>query len=200
MKKLLIFLIVAGLMSCKCPGQLPTQYVYVGDSCEALLPDYRDRITIRDNCTITDTIQTPVPGTIMDSGNPYENVVIEVIDISSNSNSINFDVLIVDTTPPEIIFDTLVADHYTHWSKTLTRYQTDVIDNIDQALVNFPDSLGLNDSLYIDMNMITVSSSNLTGMHWGAFYPDSLMLFPLDSAQMALLGYTIIEFPIYVVR
>lgn len=200
MKKLIIFLIAAAMAACNCLGQLPTQYLAIGDSCEALLPDYRTQVTVRDNCEIDTVTQVPAPGLIMGPSNPYANVVIEAIDVSGNRSNINFDVVIDDTIPPEILVDSLVVEHYRYWGETLTRYQTDVLENIDRALVNFPDSLGMSDSLYVDMNMLTVSSSNLTGKHWGTFYPDTLTLFPLDSAQMALLGYTTIELPIHVVR
>ena len=77
------------MMACKCIGQLPIQVLPVDENCSAILPDYREQITVRDNCVVTSIIQSPLPGTIMDADNPYVLVTIVATDVSNNSSSIN---------------------------------------------------------------------------------------------------------------
>jgi len=175
MKKVIGFLIVAVLVGCKCIGQLPIQTLYVGESCEAVLPDYRNVVTVRDNCVITSLIQAPIPSTILDAGNPFVNVVIVATDISNNKSSINFDVVIVDTTPPIMEVDTSLLS-YT-WEDRfglLTAFQSSVRPYISDSIW---------DSHYLAM------FSNAEGRHAGGWYPDSLPMVQLTQDNINTLGW-----------
>ena len=175
MKKLIGFLIVAGLVACDCLSQLPIQTIYVGESCEAPLPDYRDAVIARDNCVITSLVQAPLPGTILDASNPYVNVTIVATDISNNSSSVNIDVVIVDTTPPIMEVDTsLLAYSWEDRFGLLTAFQSSVRAYIPDSIWN---------THYLAM------FSSAEGKHAGGWYVDSLPMVQLTSVDMSTLGW-----------
>ncbi|SDX36077.1 Calx-beta domain-containing protein, partial [Lutibacter oricola] len=76
----------------------------VGD-CNAILPDYRNTVTVTDNCSseanIT-LIQNPVPGSIVSNHNSVQPVVITATDEAGNENTYNFNVTLIDNVAPEI--------------------------------------------------------------------------------------------------
>lgn len=104
MKKLIIFLVVAVALACNCISQVPTQTIYAGPTCTALLPDYTAIVPVSDNCEVATYTQTPVPGTILNVGNPQVNVVLRVIDVSGNQSQRNFNVVLLDTIAPVFNF------------------------------------------------------------------------------------------------
>jgi hypothetical protein len=156
-------------------SQLPIQTIYVGESCEAALPDYREAVIARDNCGITSLLQSPLPGTMLDANNPYVSVTIVATDISNNKSSVNIDVVIVDTTPPIMEVDTSLLS-YT-WEKRfglLTAFQSSI-----RAYI--PDSIW--DSHYLAM------FSSAEGRHAGGWYPDSLPMIQLTKGNINTLGW-----------
>jgi hypothetical protein len=104
MKKLIIFLIIAGLFSCKCIGQLPLQTIYAGQSCEASLPDYTKVVAVSDNCRVESFIQIPSPGTLLTADNPQVEVLLRAKDNSGNNSESRFTVVLLDTIPPAFHF------------------------------------------------------------------------------------------------
>ena len=103
MKHLLVFgTLFLALTSC-CFSQLPTQYAYLDDSCNAVLPDFTGMVVAYDNCDVPIINQYPPPGDTI--------LVTTVVEISAtdavgNSRSMSFDVVLLDTIAPTIQMDT----------------------------------------------------------------------------------------------
>lgn len=105
MKKLLFLLSIILLSSCSCViGQIPSQYLYVDQSCGAALPDYLTKIRVTDNCAIDTVWQSPTRGTWLT--NPATTVLIRAIDNFGNHTDVMFTVHLLDTVPPVITADT----------------------------------------------------------------------------------------------
>lgn len=105
MKKLIGFLIVAGLVSCVCIGQVPkTQTIYAGASCQAPLPNYTTIVSVSDNCGIKSYTQTPIPGTMLTVTNPGITVTLRAEDNQGNINTRSFQVVLLDTIKPVFNF------------------------------------------------------------------------------------------------
>ena len=104
MKKVFIFLVLAVALGCNCISQVPTQTIYAGASCQALLPDYTQIVTVSDNCAISSYTQVPVPGTVLSVSNPQVNVVLRAVDVSGNTSQRNFNVVLLDTIAPVFNF------------------------------------------------------------------------------------------------
>ncbi|KKN85493.1 hypothetical protein LCGC14_0278160 [marine sediment metagenome] len=110
-RKLLTFVLLATLLSCKCYlQQLPTQLVYVDSNCIAMIPDYLPAVTVLGNCDDDVVTQTPPAGTIMDE--PYGTVTIKAIDEFQNADSIVFDIIRVDNIAPVLTMDTTLINAY----------------------------------------------------------------------------------------
>lgn len=175
MKKVFIFLAVAVIMGCKCIGQLPTQVLDVGEFCEVPLPDYRDSVTVSDNCMVKSILQTPEPGTILDATNPIVNVIIAAMDNNNNMSTINFDVIMYDDTPPIITPDPSMLT-YT-WDERFG-----LLDAFQASVHEFiPDSIW--ESHYLAM------FSSAEGRHAGGWYPDSLPMVQLTQDNINTLGW-----------
>jgi len=92
-------------------AQIPPQYIYVGENCEAVLPDYLTKVTATDNCSLASLIQIPEAGTILTASQTVTDVEIRATDSQGNHTSVNFNVILIDTVPPIITVDTtLTAD------------------------------------------------------------------------------------------
>jgi hypothetical protein len=100
MKRLFLFSIMTLLYGCMMIAQIPRQYVYVDENCEATLPDYSDLVVVYDNCGSYSLKQDPVPGTII-SGEVT--VTFTAIDAAGNTADASFPVSILDTIPPTIL-------------------------------------------------------------------------------------------------
>lgn len=101
MKNLILILTVL-LTSCSCLlSQVPPQTIYVDQNCEGTIPDYRPIVIATDNCAGLTLQQTPVPGTVLDVGNPGATVEIIATDAFGNkSNKLTIPVVLIDTIPP----------------------------------------------------------------------------------------------------
>lgn len=104
MKKILIlFSVLLLASSCTCMlAQIPPQYVFVDENCQAALPDYRTQVTVTDNCSNFTVTQTPEPGYVLDAANQSVEVVIRATDAFSNFSEISFVVTAKDSIPPDI--------------------------------------------------------------------------------------------------
>ena len=110
MKNLVILFMCSFLCGCGCVlSQIPPQYIYAGENCEAGLPDYRLIITALDNCKITDFTQDPIPGFILSATNMITNVKVRAVDNSGNASEVNFSVALLDTIAPILNYDALTA-------------------------------------------------------------------------------------------
>ncbi len=206
MKKLIGFLIVAALVGCNCLSQIPIQVIPAGDSCKAILPDYRDQVTVRDNCGIESIIQSPPPGTLLDVTNMVVNVIIAAKDNSGNVSSINFDVVLLDETPPVIIPDSSLLTYTAEQrSSLLTAYHTSLGKEM-HAAANGPDSIWMysylqdtstwevnpwldSDSVFDTKGMVMRWEPGFNATSVGSFVePDMYILANLDSTHLKTLG------------
>jgi hypothetical protein len=206
MKKLIGFLIVAGVVACNCMSQIPMQYVYIDENCEAILPDYRSKVRIRDNCVVTDTLQYPAPGTLIDFVSGIINVQIDAIDGSQNVGSIDFDVMALDTTPPVIEYDSLSSCIEWEDQSILLKMYHNNIGKLMHAAAQGPDSILtqslLRDTSYWEPNpwldadstfdtngMVVRWEPGFDGTSVGSFIDhDKYMLANIDSNHLKTLG------------
>jgi len=125
MRSLLVFLGLVVLCGCTCQvaiSQIPPQYLFVDDNCQAVLPDYRTMVTITDNCGIKDTLQTPAPGYVLDAVNQSVEVTIRATDLFGNFTEAKFMVTAKDDKAPVISpKPELLADN---WHKINSIYDT----------------------------------------------------------------------------
>lgn len=110
MKKLLFLLFPLFFVSCTCVfSQIPPQVIYAGADCSTPLPDYRLRVVASDNCEISQVLQTPAPGFVINASNKTVTVQIRAEDASKNFKSVSFQVLLVDTVKPVFAIDPNMA-------------------------------------------------------------------------------------------
>jgi len=107
MKKLIVFLIIAGCYACTCWPQISTQYIQADENCEGVLPNYLEFVTVKDNCQEITPTQDPLSGTILDAANPWVTVTLEAKDAFNNTDQKKFDVILIDNAAPELIIDSL---------------------------------------------------------------------------------------------
>jgi len=115
MKKLIFLLFVVTLLSsCVCTlSQIPPQYIYAGENCQAPLPDYKLKVTATDNCAIKVFEQIPAPGHLLTATNQVVDVTIKATDVFNNISQVVFSVTLVDTIAPVLTIDpTLTAYHF----------------------------------------------------------------------------------------
>ena len=112
MKKTILLIGFFILIGCTCLPQIPTQTVYADENCEAVLPNYLQYFDIKDNCRGAVLTQDPLPGFKLTADNPYKQVTILATDISGNTDKETFDVILLDTIPPEIIIDTALLNSW----------------------------------------------------------------------------------------
>ena len=204
MKKLIGFLIVAALVGCNCMSQLPLQIVYTGETCEAPLPDYRDRVPVRDNCDGWTLMQSPLPGTLLNAANPFVEVTLMATDFSSNTDKVEFDVVLMDTIPPVIEVDTSLFTYTAEQrSSLLTAYHTSLGKDLHRAAAG-PDSLYDEDygwfpnswldagTMFDTYRMVIVTDPGFEGRSIGFWTPpERPYIMALDSSQLDSLGYHI---------
>ena len=102
MRNIILALFVLVLMGCNCIAQIPTQYAYVDENCEAVLGDYLPMVIVSDNCGIASVVQVPEAGFTISGTIPVE---IQATDIEGNITTVQFDVVVIDTIPPSIILN-----------------------------------------------------------------------------------------------
>lgn len=168
MKKLILILFAAIMTSCTCVmSQIPSQSLYVDQSCGAALPDYRLRMTFTDNCQIDTVEQTPTPGSWLTQR--YNTVLIRAIDNFQNHTDVLFSVELIDTIGPALVrWDTtLITDAFGKIStlynvadRMLAYEEMWFDDNFDWAAAGIPDSLQPTNQ-YFNKVMLTWSSPGL---------------------------------------
>ena len=168
MKKLILILFAAIMTSCTCVmSQIPSQSLYVDQSCGAALPDYRLRMTFTDNCQIDTVEQTPTPGSWLTQR--YNTVLIRAIDNFQNHTDVLFSVELIDTIGPALVrWDTtLITDAFGKIStlynvadRMLAYEEMWFDDNFDWAAAGIPDSLQPTNE-YFNKVMLTWSSPGL---------------------------------------
>jgi hypothetical protein len=168
MKKMILILFAAIMTSCTCVmSQIPSQSLYVDQSCGAALPDYRLRMTFTDNCQIDTVEQTPTPGSWLTQR--YNTVLIRAIDNFQNHTDVLFSVELIDTIGPALVrWDTtLITDAFEKISTLynvadrMLAYEEMWFDaNFDWAAAGIPDSLQPTNE-YFNKVMLTWSSPGL---------------------------------------
>jgi len=189
MKKAVLFLTAALLVGCTCIGQIPDQMIYLDSTCQAELPDYRDAVTVQDNCEGVVLLQEPDPGSILDAGNPFMDVVITATDISGNQDRVEFRVIALDTIPPvitldeslmsysvDIVGDLMEAAHY----YTAHSIQQAVDRRPDSALVKYP-QLASWDTIWEDYAQVTFYPRAGDGTYLSTWYTPGQYLCSCDS-------------------
>lgn len=103
-----------------CPGN---QTLYTTSStCDALLPDYSNLVTITDICndTTVTIAQNIVAGTAMSAGSSPYTIIMSATDGDGNSGQCQFDVSVIDTIAPSITCPTGPFTQYLDASCQLT--------------------------------------------------------------------------------
>ena len=103
---------MAMLYGCMMIAQIPRQYVYVDQNCEAALPDYSDLVVVYDNCGTYTLEQDPAPGTMI-SGEVI--VTFTATDAVGNTANATFPVSILDTIPPTILDTAMTVQINPEW-------------------------------------------------------------------------------------
>jgi len=113
MKRLILFLFAALMYGCMMIAQVPRQYVYVDENCEAALPDYSDLVVVYDNCGSYTLEQDPAPGTVISN----ETIVtMTATDAVGNTAKAEFPVSILDTIAPNLYYnDTMIVQLNPEW-------------------------------------------------------------------------------------
>jgi hypothetical protein len=164
MKKLtILFSVLFFLSGCSCMlGQIPAQYIFVGENCSAVLPSYLDRVTATDNCVLASLIQTPAAGTVLTSAMMVNRVEIKATDNSGNSSSVSFDVVLIDTIPPVLTVDSvLITGDFEILATLYNQADRIIADKLAVWDATFPyASLGLpvQDSTYYKEYLISTAS------------------------------------------
>lgn len=114
MKKVIILLtiVLSGCSTCIMSQSIPSQFIYVDETCGAAMPDYLPYFTFTDNCGIDTVWQSPTRGTWLTV--PTTNCMIRAIDNFGNFTDLLFNVTLVDTVPPTITLtdSTLISGVY----------------------------------------------------------------------------------------
>lgn len=138
MKKLLLLLMII-LSGCKCLlSQIPPQYIYAGEDCTASLPNYVERVIVTDNCALATIIQTPSPGFLLTAVNQITNVTIRATDVFNNFSEITFSVTLLDTIPPVITYDELLASTWLEVNNLYNRADRMIADLMEHVDETFP--------------------------------------------------------------
>lgn len=188
MKKILFLLSIVLFSSCTCVlSQIPPQYIYVGENCEAVLPDYLTKVTATDNCSLASLIQIPQAGTVLTASQTVTDVEVRATDSQGNHTSINFNVILIDTIPPVITVDTtLTADDSLYGSgydiidALYTQADKIIADKLTFFDENFPyEKIGLpvQDSSYFKEYLIVSTSPGFAitrqgGRVWSFWNPN----------------------------
>lgn len=140
MKKLFFLLSVLFCLSgCRCLlSQIPAQFIYVQEGCQSTLPDYLPLVHASDNCILNSVVQTPVPGTVLNSLQMVTRVEIKATDGSGNSSSIHFDVILADTIPPKFDDSLLVSADYDKMDALYTQADRIIKNKVLNADARFP--------------------------------------------------------------
>jgi hypothetical protein len=115
MRKLLLLLSVLMLGACHpcIYSQIPPQYIYAGEGCQGVLPDYLPMLRVTDNCEILSITQHPSAGYALSGQEQTVTVMVTATDVFNNVAQVMFTVTLIDTIPPVIFYDTtLVADNW----------------------------------------------------------------------------------------
>lgn len=183
MKRLFGFLIVAVFAACTCLSQIPDQLVYVDQNCEALLPDYTPDVVVVDNCDNASISQSPSPGTVLTSATPVTTVTISALDISGNSASLSFEVILLDTISPTIQPGPgLLTWNAEGIGKAIRRMHVGVIAMHDSILVQYPNAN--QDTSYRHDNLLLINNMNSRLMTM-SFVDPTAMIMAADSAYLA---------------
>lgn len=138
-KSLILFSVLFCLSGCRCLlSQIPAQFVYAEEGCQASLPNYVPLVHAFDNCILNSVVQTPVPGTILNSLQMVTRVEIKATDGSGNSSTIHFDVILADTIPPVFDDSLLVSADYDKMDALYTQADRIVKEKVLNADARFP--------------------------------------------------------------
>jgi len=170
MKKLILLLFVTAFMSsCVCTlSQIPPQYIYANADCQALLPDFKGKVTATDNCAIKVIEQTPAPGYVLSATNQVVNVLLKATDVFNNSSQVTFSVTLLDTIAPILewpigqinMTDEDVVNLYKNWESAVKvhgiakwMYDRTWTQGLPLADTTFVDSCGVTHDYHVEDNL-----------------------------------------------
>jgi hypothetical protein len=134
-------------ISCPEPQELMLDF-----NCAAILPDYRELLTVGDNCGVTTLVQMPIAGTMVEDTGEIA-ITFTATDANNNSMSCSLNVIKVDTLTPIIqCFD-----------KTVVFNGEDSIALDENELVDAMDNCGIQE--------ITLSSNSISSNQMGQMVP-----------------------------
>ncbi len=113
-----------------CPADVNE---YVDASCNFVVPDYRPLLTYNLDCTLTDTIQDPPPGTMI-GGIGFTLVTMTVVDANMDMSTCTFNLIRLDSIAPSIGMvppDTILTNANCLGVLPDYRDPTTVVDNCD---------------------------------------------------------------------
>ena len=151
--------------SCVCTlSQIPPQYIYAGTDCQALLPDYKSKVIVTDNCAVKLVEQIPDPGTILNAANQVVNVWIKATDVFNNTSQVTFTVALIDTIPPTISGEVLTQSTYQMIDEAYNRADKLIVNVMEHFDATFPyEQFGLDrnaqDSTFYKKGMIVWTST-----------------------------------------
>ena len=183
MRKLFGFLVVAVLGACTCLSQIPDQFVYIDQNCEAVMPNYIPDVIVVDNCDNAIVTQQPIAESILSSGEPVMQVVIRAKDQADNESSIHFNIIFLDTISPVLsVGPGLLAYNEAVIGRVIRRMHYGVIAMHDSILVKYPQAN--QDTSYRQENLMIISSLNTNAMPMSFVDPNYIVLAG-DSATLA---------------
>lgn len=137
MKKIVFIMIAVLFSGCKCMlSQIPPQKVFATpSSCSALLPDYRLKVTVSDNCEISSFTQFPQPGFLLTPSNKSAQVTLKAVDGSGNFRQIIFNVTLIDTVKPVFTIDSTLLSYQTKQIMDIYGFVESLIAETDKNLM-----------------------------------------------------------------
>jgi len=181
MRKLLSALILSSLITSCCLSQIPTQYAYVDEDCNAILPDFLPMVIVGDNCNVVSVTQIPMSGIVISATTQVE---IAAIDEMGNEKSVFFDVVIIDTIAPTIELNPDWVGHTTEevmemykvfygWVQEQGDYYNETYAGTIDTLIT-PDTtlIYANDSMKYFFGTIPILEYRIDEGYWSGITPD----------------------------
>lgn len=144
---------------------LGTQNVSANSNCQAILGDYSSVISSTDNCDIPSITQHPMPGTTITGS---ELITMYAADVSGNTDSCSFLILVDDNLPPTISCPTdsnvYISPNCMYSLDDLTGYIS-IFDNCDPNLtvIQSPTTgtmFNIGDDPFISFNVTDISGNS----------------------------------------
>jgi hypothetical protein len=183
MKKLILLLLIPFFTGCKpnCViAQIPAQVIYADKDCNAILPDYRNKVTIISGCSGYTLLQTPVPGYVLSSAVRSVTVILKVTATNNKSAQTSFPVTMIDTVTPQIVVSSAFVELQIQKINEVYNAADKMVSMLDAYFEKvFPyDSLGLTRpaSEYLNKMLVTMSLDSAGVRRRVSTYADTIQM------------------------